>query len=507
MSSPIDDVLKRFHREYNGASEELERLIRAYIDKGYTPAAAVDRAISETGFNATIAEKVKAAIKDAAIIGAGSEAVIKGTNLYEAWDPSRMNLSQKLHGTSRIMRRSIIEVIRKQLKNSSSATQTARALYDGYGSEADVLRKQAEIPKHLRELIKFSRRMEATPDAVLMLQGKIRHSLRLIERLGDNGAPNKALKASYIDIVKAVTKLNDEVLDRAIKVAVEEKSRYVAERIARTESARAWYQGFIANTIDDPNIVAYRWVMSNRHPTEDICDDHANEDAYGLGAGVFPKDKAPELPAHPHCLCHYEKVYASELKGIGESEKEEQRYGRNKETVINHSYINTGEYRKKFDKITDNDKVNRTLYTVAKEALNHRSGTLYEDMYWIDKTTGEVVGKIVDSTKEQGIIYTESIKRLIRQNKGNLITLHTHPSSMPPSISDFNANATYGYLLSVVCCHDGRVYVYKSNKRISDEIYTLSIAQNKKNGYNEKNAQFAVLTKFEKNKWLSFWEV
>ena len=31
---------------------------------------------------------------------------------------------------------------------------------------------------------------------------------------------------------------------------------------------------------------------------------------------IFPKDRAPELPAHPHCLCHYEKVYASELSGI-----------------------------------------------------------------------------------------------------------------------------------------------------------------------------------------------
>lgn len=36
-------------------------------------------------------------------------------------------------------------------------------------------------------------------------------------------------------------------------------------------------------------------------------------DAYGLGPGIFPKDKAPELSAHPHCLCHYEKVYATEL--------------------------------------------------------------------------------------------------------------------------------------------------------------------------------------------------
>ena len=114
-------------------------------------------------------------------------------------------------------------------------------------------------------------------------------------------------------MLDAVESCSDKALKRAIRTAVEEKSRYVAERIARTESARAWYQGFLKDTMDDPDVVAYRWVESTRHPTEDICDEYAKVDAYGLGSGIFPKDKAPELPAHPHCLCHYEKVYASEL--------------------------------------------------------------------------------------------------------------------------------------------------------------------------------------------------
>lgn len=41
---------------------------------------------------------------------------------------------------------------------------------------------------------------------------------------------------------------------------------------------------------------------------------------------------------------------------------EEQRYGRNKDTQINHRYIESGKYRKKFDKISDNIKLNRKLY-------------------------------------------------------------------------------------------------------------------------------------------------
>ena len=34
--------------------------------------------------------------------------------------------------------------------------------------------------------------------------------------------------------------------------------------------------------------------------------------------------------------------------------KELQRYGRNKKTLIEHSYIESGEYRRKFDKISNN---------------------------------------------------------------------------------------------------------------------------------------------------------
>ena len=28
---------------------------------------------------------------------------------------------------------------------------------------------------------------------------------------------------------------------------------------------------------------------------------------------VYPKDKAPPIPLHPHCMCRYEEVYAWEV--------------------------------------------------------------------------------------------------------------------------------------------------------------------------------------------------
>lgn len=54
------------------------------------------------------------------------------------------------------------------------------------------------------------------------------------------------------------------------------------------------------------------------------------------------------------------------MKCIYTKEKEAQREGRNKETTINKSYIESGEYRKKFDLITNDRELNRLLYNCAK---------------------------------------------------------------------------------------------------------------------------------------------
>ena len=80
-----------------------------------------------------------------------------------------------------------------------------------------------------------------------------------------------------------------------------------------------------------------------------------------------------------------------------ETEDEEQRYGRNKDTIINRTYINSGDYRKKFDKISASPKLNRLLYQLSKKMLEHRSGTEYEDMYWIDPQSIAVIAEETES--------------------------------------------------------------------------------------------------------------
>ena len=111
-------------------------------------------------------------------------------------------------------------------------------------------------------------------------------------------------------------------MTNAIYVATQERTRYFAERIARTELARAYHDGVTAQWDNDPDCVAYQWRMSQSHPVTDICDLYAGADLYGMGAGVFPKGKVPELPAHPHCMCYLRPLMSGSLKLKSETPKE-----------------------------------------------------------------------------------------------------------------------------------------------------------------------------------------
>lgn len=178
-------------------------------------------------------------------------------------------------------------------------------------------------------------------------------------------------------------------------------------------------------------------------------------------------------------------------------ELEQQRKGRNKNTIIDYNYISSNRYRKKFDYISNDKKLNKLLYKIAKKMLLHRSGTEYEDMYWIDLINGKIVCKITDSKYKKKILYTTTIKKMIKKSE-NLLTIHTHPDSFPPSIDDINSNYDHNYEIGIVICHDGRVYMYSAEERINVNYYKLTVEDYLKNGYNEDIAQIEALKELQK---------
>lgn len=190
-------------------------------------------------------------------------------------------------------------------RKNAAWTNAARELYDGYNSGKAVTRKQV-LPQYFETVRRAS-------GGGIEYMRPARQALRNIERLAQNGAPAKTLKAAYQELIDAAAAGSEKELEKACRTAIEEKSRYVADRIIRTEVARAWADGFWANAFADDDVVAVKWKLSSRHPVFDLCDMYAKADMYGLGAGVFPKDKVPPLPVHPHCLCRVTEVYKGEV--------------------------------------------------------------------------------------------------------------------------------------------------------------------------------------------------
>lgn len=187
-------------------------------------------------------------------------------------------------------------------------------------------------------------------------------------------------------------------------------------------------------------------------------------------------------------------------------EIERQRYGRNKDTIINHTYIESGEYRNKFDRISDDKDLNRLVYQTAKNMLKHRSGTLFEDMYWIDIESKMIVASETNQKAECRVQYSGATVKAIKKHK-NLLVLHTHPYSMPPSIRDFNSNINNGYQISLVCCHDGRVFIYQSKRRVVEFLYKGTVAKYKKMGYDDFEAQIRALMEYQQKGDIIFKEV
>ena len=81
---------------------------------------------------------------------------------------------------------------------------------------------------------------------------------------------------------------------------------YNAQRLARTTIQHAYQQSFVSATFYNPFIEAYRWVTSGGHNVCQLCLDRESLDEYGLGNGIFPKDKLPL--DHPNGMCTFEVV-------------------------------------------------------------------------------------------------------------------------------------------------------------------------------------------------------
>lgn len=282
--------------------------------KGISPSEAVRQAYKRHPVFSLVRENIKAEMPKAAKRGYGKGELPEDTGDQLAkipWSADGLNLSQR---TTRGSKR-VVAAVEKSLEDSisrgQSVKETAMAIFDGY-SQGGIIPEQ-DISEFMKKLLEVA---PARDYGGTEYKALLRKARRNIEKLN-----SRALKAAYNQIIDAIEDGNERLIEKAVHTATQEKTRYFAERIARTEMSRAYFDGFLAKYLDDPDVVAFKLHLSKSHPNTDICDLYAEADLFGMGKGIFPKDQLPDYPFHPNCMCRWEPIIRGSRKLKSENPK------------------------------------------------------------------------------------------------------------------------------------------------------------------------------------------
>lgn len=291
----------RTQREINKAIDSFEKEVKVQLSLGLMPNEAVRKAYAKYPVMDMMKATLQAELVNTFRAGYGDNVPYSAKSISQAmsesWASDDLTLSKRLYRRSSTIRNEVADTIKQALKINKTVKGLAKSIFDGYGKGGII--PEASIPKFLSKLSDINISGELTPEAKRKERELLRSVKGKIARLD-----TPYVRAAYNEVAAAVEDGNEVRLQKAIYSATQEKARYHAERIARTENARAYADGQMNRFLDDDDIVAFQWKLSSRHPRYDICDFYGNADLYGLGKGVYPKDKFPRLPAHPHCMCH-----------------------------------------------------------------------------------------------------------------------------------------------------------------------------------------------------------
>ena len=257
-----------------------------------------------------------------------------------------------------------------------------------------------------------------------------------------------------------------------------------------TELARvqteAQKQSFARNGFEE-----YEYVACSKTDVCSICK--ALDGKHFKVEDMMPGTNAP--PMHPRCHCSvaaymddeaYEEWINSykkhglnfeEWKRLKNGEKEESKPKyQYPDTVVNKKILKSSQYRRKFENVSEDTKLNRTAWKVSQRMLEHRSGSRYEDLAFIDSISGKSIVNESYDAESKAKPSKAMLKMLKDADHGTIIAIHNHPGSSVPSLADLMACVKRGYYFGLIACHNGKIYKYSIDK----------------NRFNPVNARFAL---------------
>ena len=159
--------------------------------------------------------------------------------------------------------------------------------------------------------------------------------------------------------------------------------------------------------------------------------------------------------------------YAEKRENLSERQRLDRKYSNS----VQIQALDAPGFVEKFQGITGIEKVDNSLYECAVKILDHRNGTSYEDIYFIDAINGDVLHGLTTCDIPNGVIYDEETKKIIKQAQQEgrkIITIHNHPGGLPPSMEDGVSAYDPNYGKGVAVGHNLEVYEYTP----ADNSYT-----------------------------------
>lgn len=157
----------------------------------------------------------------------------------------------------------------------------------------------------------------------------------------------------------------------------------------------------------------------------------------------------------------------------------------NENTEVEWDYIRSDDFKQVFENLTENKELNETLYNSAIEILEHRDGTVYEDLYMIGLNNDFVLKNTTENRPYRCSFNQEQKDKVLEIPINSFVTLHNHSNGAPPSPIDFNHSFSFTYPFGIIVGHNGAIYkFYRVKRRISNKQETKII--NNINKYKQK---------------------
>lgn len=305
--NPAEKAASKISKAYDPVIEKFAKAIKENLASGMTPSKAVDAAAQSSNMSAFLKFKMTKEI-ESMVEGLGGkikdDVAFRRWYLNKVWIGEEMNLSSRINDMAKF--EDVKASISTSLKDGKAWNSIAQSLTDKDLTKAD-------IPKYMNDLLTASRKVTKDPATVREYRKFLKAAESNISNLAKNGAPTQRLKAAYANIVEASKKTSSKSIEHAIDRMAKAKARYNADRIARTETARAYAQQTYSETIEDDQVIGIGYDLNSGHPRTDICDFYTGADLYGLGAGRYPLSHLPKYPFHPNCLCSMYNVYSGNV--------------------------------------------------------------------------------------------------------------------------------------------------------------------------------------------------